>query len=101
MPPSNPDPHSGPYSLFDAVGIELEYMIVAEDGLDVVPAADRLLESVAGELTDEWENGDIAWNNELALHVIELKCNGPKRSLDGLADRFGENVALAVRTLER
>jgi len=101
MPPSNPDPHNGPYHLFDAVGIELEYMIVAEDGLDVVPAADRLLESVAGELTDEWENGDIAWNNELALHVIELKCNGPKRSLDGLADRFGENVALAVRTLER
>src|SRR5690606_32665994 len=101
MPPSNPDPRSGPYRLFEAVGIELEYMIVEEDGLDVVPAADRLLESVAGELTDEWENGDIAWNNELALHVVEMKCNGPQRSLAGLAEAFQQNVSLAVETLGR
>src|SRR5690606_8691906 len=101
MPPSNPDPHSGPYSLFDAVGVELEYMIVAEDGLDVVPAADRLLESVAGTLTDEGENGDVAWSNELALHVVGLRCNGPRRSLAGLADAFQANVALALGTLGR
>jgi len=101
MPPSNPDPHNGPYALFEAVGIELEYMIVDAERLDVVPAADQLLESVAGEPTDEWENGEVAWNNELALHVIELKCNGPRASLAGLADAFQENVALALRTLER
>src|SRR5690606_17822755 len=101
MPPSNPDPHSGPYSLFEVVGVELEYMIVDADRLDVVPAADRLLESVAGELTDEWENGDVAWNNELALHVVELKCNGPRPSLAGLAGAFQANVELALRTLER
>ena len=101
MPPNNPDPRNRPYSLFEAVGIELEYMIVDADRLDVVPVADRLLESVAGELTDEWENGDIAWNNELALHVIEMKCNGPRPSLEGLADAFQANVALALRTLER
>jgi len=101
MPPSNPETHSGPYSLFEAVGIELEYMIVDAERLDVAPVADRLLESVAGGLTDEWENGDVAWNNELALHVVEMKCNGPKRSLAGVAGAFQENVALAVRTLER
>src|SRR5690606_22256769 len=101
MPPSNPDPHNGPYALFEAVGIELEYMIVDAERLDVVPAADQLLESVAGEPTDEWENGEVAWNNELALHVIELKCNGPRASLAGLADAFQESVALALRTLER
>jgi hypothetical protein len=87
--------------LFDAYGVELEYMIVAEETLDVAPAADRLLEAVAGELTDEYENGDIAWNNELALHVIELKCNGPRPSLAGLADAFQRNVAIAVEALER
>src|SRR5690606_6601269 len=47
------------------------------------------------------ENGDVAWNNELALHVVELKCNGPRRSLAGLADAFQANVALALGTLER
>jgi hypothetical protein len=91
----------GPLGLFDAYGVELEYMIVSEESLDVAPAADRLLEAVAGELTDEFENGDIAWNNELALHVIELKCNGPRPSLAGLADAFQRNVALAREALER
>jgi len=70
--------------LFAAYGLEVEYMLVDGDSLDVAPAADALLESVAGELTDEWQNGPVAWNNELALHVIELKCNGPRASLAGL-----------------
>jgi glutamate---cysteine ligase / carboxylate-amine ligase len=88
-----------PLALFEAYGVELEYMLVDGDSLDVAPAADRLLETVAGELTDEHENGRIAWNNELALHVIELKCNGPQPSLAGLAAEFDANVALANRTL--
>jgi glutamate---cysteine ligase / carboxylate-amine ligase len=84
-----------PLGLFSAFGVELEYMLVHEGTLEVAPAADELLEDVAGELTDEWENGEIAWNNELALHVLELKCNGPRPSLAGLAQAFAENVALA------
>ena len=84
-----------PLGLFAAYGVELEYMLVHEGTLDVTPAADELLEAVAGEPTDEWENGEIAWNNELALHVVELKCNGPRPSLAGLAKAFEENVALA------
>src|SRR5678815_2316755 len=75
-----------PLRLFDAYGIEVEYMLVDGERLDVAPAADQLLESVAGEHTDEFENDTIAWNNELALHVIEFKCNGPRRSLSGLSD---------------
>jgi gamma-glutamyl:cysteine ligase YbdK (ATP-grasp superfamily) len=86
--------------LFEAYGIELEYMLVDADTLDVAPAADRLLEAAAGELTDEFENGEIAWNNELALHVIELKCNGPRRRLAGLGRAFADNVALASSKLE-
>jgi gamma-glutamyl:cysteine ligase YbdK (ATP-grasp superfamily) len=86
--------------LFDAYGIEVEYMLVDAETLDPAPAADRLLEAAAGELTDEFENGEIAWNNELALHVIELKCNGPRRMLAGLGRAFAENVALANSKLE-
>jgi len=87
--------------LFDAFGIEVEYMLVDGESLDVAPAADQLLEAAAGELTDEWQNGDIAWNNELALHVIELKCNGPRPSLAGLGESFAANVKLANDKLGR
>ena len=52
-------------------------MIVDRTTLDVAPVSDRLLTAVAGELTNETEQGAIAWSNELALHVIELKTNGP------------------------
>jgi len=87
--------------LFDAYGIEVEYMLVDGESLDVAPAADRLLEAAAGELTEEWQNGEIAWNNELALHVIELKCNGPRPSLAGLGTAFAANVKLANDKLGR
>jgi hypothetical protein len=102
MPASNSTPlPDGPLGLFAAYGLELEYMLVDGDTLDVAPAADALLEAVAGELTDEWENGDVAWNNELALHVVEFKCNGPQPSLDGLGAAFAANVKLANDKLAR
>ncbi|HEX5421158.1 MAG TPA: glutamate-cysteine ligase family protein [Gammaproteobacteria bacterium] len=102
MPESNPSPQvERPLGLFEAYGVELEYMLVSAETLDVAPAADRLLEAVAGELTDEYENGDVAWNNELALHVIEFKCNGPRPSLAGLADAFQRNVGIALAALRR
>ncbi len=67
----------------------------------MAPAADQLLEAAAGEHTDEFENGTVAWNNELALHVIELKCNGPRPSLEGLGEDFAANVRLANQKLGR
>ncbi len=95
------DSTPAPLGLFAAYGIEVEYMLVDAERLDVAPAADRLLEAAAGELTDEFENGDVAWNNELALHVIEFKCNGPRPSLEGLGRSFAANVALANTKLAR
>jgi len=76
-------------------------MLVDGESLDVAPAADQLLETVAGELTDEFENEGVAWNNELALHVIEFKCNGPRRSLASLGAEFAANVRLANDALGR
>jgi gamma-glutamyl:cysteine ligase YbdK (ATP-grasp superfamily) len=90
-----------PLGLFAAYGVEVEYMLVDAETLDVVPGADELLEAAAGEHTDEFENGPIAWNNELALHVIEFKCNGPRPSLAGLAEDFAANVKLANDKLDR
>jgi gamma-glutamyl:cysteine ligase YbdK (ATP-grasp superfamily) len=79
-------------SLFEAFGVELEYMIVADDSLSVLPIADELLRMMAGSYESEIELGDMAWSNELALHVIELKTNGPTADLADLPERFGRHV---------
>ncbi len=80
------------WKLLEAIGVELEYMIVRRDTLDVYPVADKLLESVAGSIEGEVEFGDIAWSNELVLHVIEMKTNGPVSSLNDLYKRFSLHV---------
>jgi carboxylate-amine ligase len=94
-------PVETPLGLFEAFGIEVEYMLVDAERLDVAPAADQLLEAAAGEHTDEFDNGPVAWNNELALHVIEFKCNGPRPALAGLGEDFAANVRLANDELAR
>jgi len=78
--------------LFQGFGIELEYMIVRRDSLTVLPVTDRVLEGIAGEVVNEVELGALAWSNELVLHVIELKTNGPARELDGLSGLFAGDV---------
>jgi hypothetical protein len=75
------DPES--LGLFQGFGVEIETMIVDGPTLAVRPVADRLMEAVTGTPVAEAEFGDIAWSNELALHVLEMKTNGPVRTLEG------------------
>lgn len=82
-------------SLFQGFGVELEYMIVDKDSLNIKPIADLLLKELAGNVNDDFENGEIAWSNELVMHVLEIKTNGPATSLMGLSEKFNENVKLA------
>ena len=86
--------------LFEGIGIELEYMIVSRQSLAVLPVADRLLAAQAGGMTDEVEVGPLRWSNELVLHVIELKTNGPAAELQGLTSPFQEGVTAVNRRLE-
>lgn len=74
--------------LFQGYGVELEYMIVHRDSLAVLPVADRLIHAVAGDYLNEVEQGPLAWSNELVLHVLELKTNGPAPDLTPLAEQF-------------
>ena len=78
--------------LFEAFGIELEYMIVDRDSLDIQPICDQVLFQVAGEYLAEVDLGAISWSNELALHVIELKTTQPTADLAGAAESFQKNV---------
>jgi carboxylate-amine ligase len=71
-----------PLHLFDAYGVELEYMLVDRETLAVAPICDRVLEAEAGQPVSELERGAIGWSIELAAHVLELETNGPTRRLD-------------------
>ncbi len=83
---------SGPWSLFEVFGVELEYMIVDRSTLAVRPIADELLHEMAGQYVDDIARGEFGWSNELVCHVIELKTNGPAPSLAGLAKGFHEEI---------
>lgn len=80
------------YGLFEAFGIELEYMLVDRSTLDVRPLCDVLMQEAAGHITGDFDNGRLAWSNELVNHVVELKTKGPAPSLEGLHQVFHQNV---------
>lgn len=84
MPPS--------YGLFQAYGIEIEYMLVDCESLSIRPVADRALEILAGKLTQDVIRGEFCWSNELALHVIEIKTAEPVHHLAGLGAQLAEEV---------
>ncbi|MBN2528594.1 MAG: glutamate--cysteine ligase [Deltaproteobacteria bacterium] len=66
------------YHLFQAYGLELEYMIVDKNSMNVLPISDWLLAELGGAAgSREVERGSVVWSNELAMHVIEVKGNGP------------------------
>lgn len=93
-------PNENRPGLFEAYGVEIEYMIADRETLDLRPVCDRLIETVAGAPESEVERGPIAWSNELTLHVLELKTNGPAERLAGLSGAFHTGVRDANAALE-
>lgn len=101
---------STPIHLFEAFGVELEYMVVNRRSLDVMPLVDEVLRRCAtlpgaNSYTDEGADpgypnevaiGEISLSNELVLHVLEMKTTAPVRTLDGVDKAF----AAAVRTAD-
>ena len=78
--------------LFDAYGLELEYMIVNKGTFDVMPISDWLLAQHGTVGAREVERGLLMWSNELAMHVIELKGNGPVEELSSLTGPMQESI---------
>ncbi|NQV49594.1 MAG: glutamate--cysteine ligase [Candidatus Marinimicrobia bacterium] len=89
-----------PYSLFSRFGVELEYMIVDQQSLNILPVCDRILEQLAGEITEEIDLGDFSWCNELALHVIELKASEPTKTLQGWDTKAHQQIQQLQKTLD-
>lgn len=99
------------FHLFQAYGVELEYMVVDRETLAVRPVVDQLLKRASGlpgasveEGSDEHPSeiavGDLSWSNELTLHVLELKGAQPAARLEGLAARFALHVTAINELLE-
>lgn len=73
---------NAPLHLFDAYGVELEYMLVDRETLAVKPICDRVLAAEAGRPVSELSRGTIGWSIELAAHVVELETNVLTTRLD-------------------
>jgi carboxylate-amine ligase len=78
--------------LFQAYGIELEYMIVDRDTLRIKPIADELIKAETGNYVNDVVNDSVTWSNELVLHVLELKSTRPEHDFAMLDNAFVENV---------
>lgn len=80
------------YPLFSVLGLEIEYMLVDKESLNVQPKSDIILRQLAGKQTNEALLGDIAASNELVMHVLELKNNGPKPPDAPIATQFQQAI---------
>jgi gamma-glutamyl:cysteine ligase YbdK (ATP-grasp superfamily) len=89
-------PYPFEIGLFEKLGVELEYMIVDADSLDVRPITDTLLREVSGDDSGDaypdGEDGLISWSNELVLHVVELKTTEPTDDLPRAAATFQDHT---------
>lgn len=88
-------------SLFEGIGIEIEYMIVDRETLDVRPLADELIHDVAGAYSNDYDGEDISWSNELVLHLVELKTTGPVTSLGETFPLFERDIGRINGLLEK
>ena len=63
------------YKLWERFGVEMEFMIVDRDTLNVLPRADVPLgKDKDGNQLSDIEYDDIGLSNELVSHVLEFKC---------------------------
>lgn len=92
------------YSLFQATGVELEYMIVSQDNGCVLPLASQLLPVKEGtppatDLDDRNMGCGIHASNELAAHVIEIKTCPPVTDLTKSTAPIMQAVSLLNKEL--
>src|SRR5690606_37325857 len=65
---------------FEVAGLEIEYAVVDRD-LNAVSLVAPALRSIAGRPTSDVDLGMVAFSNEIADHVIEVKMPEPSANL--------------------
>lgn len=90
------------FKIWERFGVEMEFMIVDRDTLQVLPRADVPLgKDKDGNQLSDVEYDDIGLSNELVSHVLEFKCAHPKSTFDGLGKRFFHEIRRANKKLEK
>ena len=90
------------YKIWERFGVEMEFMIVDRETLQVLPRADIPLgKDKDGNQLSDVEYDDIGLSNELVSHVLEFKCAHPKATCDGLGKRFCHEIRRANKKLEK
>jgi len=90
------------FKIWERFGVEMEFMIVDRDTLQVLPRADIPLgKDKDGNQLSDVEYDDIGLSNELVSHVLEFKCAHPKSTFDGLGKRFFHEIRRANKKLEK
>jgi carboxylate-amine ligase len=89
---------------FSAYGVEIEYMIVSRETLDVLPIAPAVLARLSGKgegmPPTDVTCGTLGWSNELVCHLLELKNPKPATSFDELSREMSQEVARMNALLE-
>ena len=78
------------FGLFDAYGIEIEYMIVDAETLDVLPITDRVMHAMAGEYADEVEAGALCSSPETKAKIRDRPstvCMAPSTPISAASTR--------------
>lgn len=76
---------------FEVAGVEIEYATVDRD-LNAVSAVAPALRALAGRPTSDVDLGHVAFSNEIADHVLEMKTPEPVQSLRDAEGRLVEGV---------
>lgn len=97
MDTNNPKKHP----IFSVLGIEIEYMVVDKINLNINPIVDKLFEEISGSISNEVICDTVALNNELALHVLELKTNGPTANIETAQADFDNHLNAIHRYLDK
>ena len=88
-------------SLFAAFGIELEYMIVDKQTLEILPLSEQILKNSKGQTVSEIDDGELAWSNELAAHILEIKNPAPVADLFALKNKIHASIKKTNKKLEK
>jgi carboxylate-amine ligase len=92
---------TGHLRLFEGYGIELEYMLVDCSTLRARPMSDQLLHELSGDYSGDADLGEIELSNELVMHVLEMKTNGPAPDLVRAAQKMQETVRFVNQKLAK
>lgn len=86
--------------LFEAFGVEVEYMIVDKTTLMPLPVASEIIHEEMGDYVCAVDRGKMSWSNEFVMHVVEIQAARPE-PLPGTDQKIHTEVTYINQLLEK